>query len=146
MIFVSFSIEKKSPALTVLPVSHLTHKPTKSNLYLVNSLATAISESDLQASYSPRTKSYVPFALLRLHHRINPGPRQMYPFCNKASFYSDNLFAPCPSPKLENHPSSAVHDCLFNIFAATLHIGGCSYIHNLKTRHAVVMWANLSWP
>jgi len=40
--------------------------------------------------------------------------------------------------KLEYHPLSAVHDCLFNLFAATLHIGGCSSIRNLKTRHAVV--------
>jgi hypothetical protein len=48
------------------------------------------------------------------------------------------LLAPCPTPKLEYHPLSAVHDCLFNIFAATLHIGGRSSIHNPRTRHAVV--------
>jgi len=29
-----------------------------------------------------------------------------------------------PIPNLEDHPLSAVSDCLFNIFAATLHIGG----------------------
>ena len=33
---------------------------------------------------------------------------------------------------------SAVHDCLFNTFAATLHIGGGSSIRNLRTCHAVV--------
>jgi len=33
---------------------------------------------------------------------------------------------------------SAVHDCLFNLFAATLHKGGRSSIRNLRTRHAVV--------
>ena len=33
---------------------------------------------------------------------------------------------------------SAVHDCLFNLFAATHHIGGRSSFRNLKTRHAVV--------
>jgi hypothetical protein len=27
-----------------------------------------------------------------------------------------------PNPKLEDHPLSDVRDCLFNIFAATLHI------------------------
>jgi hypothetical protein len=32
------------------------------------------------------------------------------------------LLAPCPTPKLENHPFSAARDSLFNIFAATLHI------------------------
>jgi len=31
------------------------------------------------------------------------------------------MSAPRPTPKLEDHPLSAVHDCLFNIFAATLH-------------------------
>ena len=33
---------------------------------------------------------------------------------------------------------SAVRDCLFNIFAATHHIGGRSSIRNLKTLYAVV--------
>ena len=48
------------------------------------------------------------------------------------------LLAPRPTPKLEDHPLSAVHDCLFNLFAATLLIGGRSSIRNLRTRHAVV--------
>ena len=48
------------------------------------------------------------------------------------------LLAPRPTPKLEDHPFSAVHDCLFNLFAATLHKGGRSSIRNLRTRHAVV--------
>jgi hypothetical protein len=43
-----------------------------------------------------------------------------------------------PTPKLEDHPSSAVRDCLFNLFTATLHIGGRCSIRNLRTRHAVV--------
>jgi len=42
-------------------------------------------------------------------------------------FYREGLLAPHPTPKLEDHPLSAVHDCLFNLFAVTLHIGGCSY-------------------
>jgi len=33
------------------------------------------------------------------------------------------LLAPRPTPKLEDHPSSAVRDCLFDLFAATLLIG-----------------------
>ena len=53
-------------------------------------------------------------------------------------FYREGLLAPRPPPKLEDHPLSAVHDCLFNIFAATLHKGGRSSIRNLRTRHAVV--------
>ena len=53
-------------------------------------------------------------------------------------FYREGLLALRPTPKLEDHPLSAVHDCLFNLFAATLHIAGRSSIRNLWTRHAVV--------
>ena len=41
-------------------------------------------------------------------------------------------------------PLSYIHDCLFNIFAATLHIGGRSSLRNLRTCHAVVTGAHLS--
>jgi hypothetical protein len=59
-------------------------------------------------------------------------------FVTKIRFYSEELLAPRPTPKLENHPLSAVRDCLFNIFGATLHIGGRFSILNPRTRHAVV--------
>jgi hypothetical protein len=36
------------------------------------------------------------------------------------NFYGEELSAPRQTPKLEDHPLSAVRDCLFNIFAATL--------------------------
>jgi hypothetical protein len=42
--------------------------------------------------------------------------------------------APRPTPKLEDHPLSAVHDCLFNIFAAILHIWRVA----VRTHHAMV--------
>ena len=48
-------------------------------------------------------------------------------------FYGEWLLAPCPTPKLEGHPSSAVRGCLFNLFTATLHIGGHASIRNLRT-------------
>jgi len=48
------------------------------------------------------------------------------------------LLAPRPTPKVEDHPSSAIRDCLLNLFAATLLIGGRSSIRNLRTRLAVV--------
>jgi hypothetical protein len=44
------------------------------------------------------------------------------------------LLATRPIPKLED-PLSAVRGCLFNIFAAALHIGGRSSIRNMKTLH-----------
>jgi hypothetical protein len=42
------------------------------------------------------------------------------------------------------HPLSPVRDCLFSIFAATLHIGGRSSVRNLRTHHAVVARTHLS--
>ena len=56
-------------------------------------------------------------------------------------FHGEELLASRPTPKLEDHFLSAVRDCLFNLFAATLHIGGRSSIRNLRTRRAVVRWA-----
>ena len=53
-------------------------------------------------------------------------------------FYREGLLAPRPTPQAGGPPLSAVHYCLFNLFAATLHIGGRSSIRNLRTRHAVV--------
>ena len=92
----------------------------------------------------PCTKYHVPLPLLRSYQRISSGPRHMYAFRNKASFYVEELLAPLTTPKLEGHPSSAVRDCVFNIFAATLHIGSRSSIRNLRTRHAVVTGTHLS--
>jgi hypothetical protein len=64
---------------------------------------------------------------------------------NKASFYGEKLSAPRPTPKLEDHTLSAVRDCLFHIFAATLRIEGRYSIRNLKTCHAVVTGTHPSW-
>jgi len=50
-----------------------------------------------------------------------------------------------PTPKLEDHPLSAVQYCLFNLFAASLHFGGRSSIRNLRTRHAVVTGTHYTW-
>jgi hypothetical protein len=48
-------------------------------------------------------------------------PRPMCMISNK-KFYGEELLAPLPTRKLKDHPLSTVRDCLFNIFAATLHI------------------------
>ena len=94
--------------------------------------------SSIQAAYNPSTKSHVPFLLLRLYHRKSPRLRQLYLFPNKASFYGEGLLEPHPTPKLEDHPLSPVCDCLFNIFTATLHIGGRTPIRNLRMCHTMV--------
>jgi len=69
----------------------------------------------------------------------------MYLFCNKASFYGEEVLAACPITKLEDHPLSAVGECLSNIFTATFNIGGWFSICNLWMRHAMVTGTHLSW-
>jgi len=58
-------------------------------------------------------------------------------------FYGGESLAPRPIPKLKDHPLSALHDSLFNIFATTLHVAGRSSTRNLRTRHAVVTGTHL---
>jgi hypothetical protein len=53
---------------------------------------------------------------------ISPGPRLCIVFRNMVIFYGEELLAPRPNTKLEDHPLSAVRDCLFKVFAATIHI------------------------
>ena len=65
-------------------------------------------------------------------------------FRNMIRFYGEELLARRLTTKLEDHPLSAVRDCIFNIFTATLHIGGRSTIRNLRTRRAVVTGTLLS--
>jgi len=68
----------------------------------------------------------------------------MYPFLNKAGFYDEELLPPSPKPQLGDHPPSAVRECFLDVFASALHIGYCSSLRNLKTRHAVVTGTNES--
>jgi hypothetical protein len=43
-------------------------------------------------------------------------------FRDKLIVYGEELLAPCPTTKMEDHHLSVVRDHFFNIFAATLHI------------------------
>jgi hypothetical protein len=51
-----------------------------------------------------------------------PGPRLYGTLCNKLDFLSFGVVSPPPNPHSGGPPLSAVHDCLFSIFAYTLHI------------------------
>jgi len=84
------------------------------------------------------TKTHDPFPFSRLHKRIKPNTRQIYRFRNKTSFDGEELLAPRPTSKLEDHPLSAARDCLLNLFAATLLIGGRFSNRKWRKRHAVV--------
>jgi len=89
--------------------------------------------------------SQVPVRILSPYQWINPGLRHQFIFHNMIRFYGEELFAHHQNPKLDCHPLLAVHDSLFNIFKATLHIGVRSFVHNLRTCHAVVSGFHLSW-
>ena len=62
-------------------------------------------------------------------------PEANTPVSSEGQFYGEELLATLTIPMLEYHPSSAVRDCLFNIFAASLHIRGRPSTRNLKTCH-----------
>jgi hypothetical protein len=44
------------------------------------------------------------FPLHKLYQRISPGPRLCVVFRNMVIFYGEELLAPSPTPKLEDHP------------------------------------------
>ena len=60
---------------------------------------------------------------LPLHARCpaHVSPRFRKHFVTWSTFYSEEFLAPCLTPKLEDHPLSAVCVFLFSIFTATLH-------------------------
>ena len=82
----------------------------------------------------------------KIHYRIRklspptPWPCEMRR--NVGRFYGEELLTPRPTAKLVRHPLLAVRYCLFNIFTATLHIGGRSSIRNLRAYHVVVIGNN----
>ena len=48
--------------------------------------------------------------------------------------------------KLQEYLFSAIWDCLFNLFAVTLHVGGRSSICQPRTRYVRLKGTRLSWP
>jgi len=90
-----------------------------------------------------RIKSHATFPLLCSYQIFSPGPRfSVWTFSNEIGI--SELLAPRPTEKMEDHPLSVVRNCLFNIFAATLHIRGRSSIRNLRKNHGVVTGTRLS--
>jgi hypothetical protein len=109
------------------PLSHLTScTSTESDLYHANSLAATLRESDPYRLQTFHVPYHAPFPLLRSFQSISPGRRLGCVFREYASCYGEEFSAPLPTLKLQDHRLSAVRHCLFNIFAATLHIGGSS--------------------
>jgi hypothetical protein len=80
----------------------------------------SVPKNPTETPYIPSTKSHVLFPLLRSCQRISPSPRRFETFPKNKNFYGEALLAPCPTSNLEDHPLSAVRDCLVNIVTATL--------------------------
>jgi hypothetical protein len=127
-------------------LSHLTYcKHTKSNLYLANFLATAVSEPIYTGSYIPCIKCHILLHRLGCTKEPVKARGTCISFVTRPVFIGEELLALRPTPKLEDRLLLAVRDCLFNILTATLHIRGCSSIHNLRMHHAVVTGNHLPW-
>jgi hypothetical protein len=84
-------------------------------------------EASLPHSQMPATSPYPepawssPFPHIPLpeHQSISPGTRlTLWIYRNRILFYGEELLAHNPTPKLKDHPLSAVRYRLFNIFAA----------------------------
>jgi hypothetical protein len=68
------------------------------------------------------TKSHALFSLLRSCQRISPSPRRFETFRNNKNFLRLGVVSPTPNLQAGGPTLSAVRNCLFNIFTATLHI------------------------
>ena len=114
-----------------------------SNKYLI--IPTGLAAAPINLATLSMTNITI-LTLFGSYHTVSTGPRlSVGIFRNTICFFTEELLAPRPTPKLEKHPMSAVHYCLFNIFAATVHIGGRFSIRNLRMSHVVVRETRLSW-
>jgi hypothetical protein len=73
-----------------------------------------------------------------------PYPELLYEWLVPWHIFSEELLEPHPTLKLEDHRLSAIRECLFNIFAATLRIGVCSFIWNFRRCHTMLTGTILS--
>ena len=89
------------------PLPHLTSStPTKSNLYLANSLPAAVSEPALYRLLTFQVPNlYVSSPSLRSYQGICPGTRHMYTFCNIVVLLRWGVFSTSPNPQAGGPPS-----------------------------------------
>ena len=105
-------------------LSHLTScTTTKSNLYPANFLVAA---ADLYGLLTFQIKNLMSLLRCLVRTKVSVQVRGFLceKFRNKICFHGEELLAPRPTTKVEDHPLSAARDCLFNLYSATLHIEG----------------------
>ena len=124
------------PTSSVPSASHITHvslhepvSPSTESMQFCNTT------TQIMVALSHHMKQDT--SIISILHCIKLIIPQVSRFLTKV-FYREGLLAPRPTPKLEDHPLLAVRDCLFNLFTATLLIGGLSSSRNLRMRHVVV--------
>ena len=112
-----FSASQEIPHILWNPKVHYRiHKcpppvPILCQIHPVRTLTSHFLKIHIQALYIPSTESPFLFPLHRSYQNISLGPRLVYVFRNYANFYGEELLAPRPTPKLEDHTVSAVCDC-----------------------------------
>jgi hypothetical protein len=84
------------------------------------------------------------FSIAWVTQKDQSRPEEIMAVSWQAFFYGEELVAPRQNYKMEYHPLSAVDDCFFSIFAASLHIRGCSSDRTPRTRHCVATEIHLS--
>ena len=126
-----YRTHKRPPLVSILGQPNPVHIPTSHLLKI---------HPNIIHPSTPRSPQWSPSLRFPQQDPIHPPTEQasrMWVFLNKV-FYREGLLAPRPTPKLEDHPSSAVRACLFNLFAVTFLVGDRSSIRNLRTCDSVV--------
>jgi hypothetical protein len=87
----------------------------------------------------PGTRFLIHIMLLRSFiPRICPGLKLFQNFYNNLVLCSERLLAPHSTPKLKDHPLSAVYSCLFNVFTTLLN--SWSLIPPFTTWESTMLW------
>jgi len=69
---------------------------------------------------SRSARQRIPYVLWK--PKVHYSPTSCLTFCNMLILYCERLLASRLTPKLEDHPLSAIRYYLFSIFAAAFHI------------------------